>query len=376
MKKLLSKPRVLTLLMLGLAGSANAQSSVTVFGLLDANVGRTKGAPSGVTPTDVATTRQDSSGLSTSMWGMRGIEDLGGGFTANFELQSFIRNDTGQSGRNDAICAGPPAPAPACSAVNVAADPLFSKAAFVGLGSNELGRVRMGQITTALWISSTGSNALGDSTTYSPINLLMFIGSPLAGGTGWSNSVAYDSPTFGGINFNVQKSFGEGPSGGNYGGRVGYSAGPLGLSLGHTNVKKDPVTFSDGTSRNNTKNTLAAVTYDLQVVKLFGHLGWIKSDGSGSATLADDNITHKIWELSAAVPVGPSRIMVGYGARKGNERFASERRLASVGYSYYLSKRTDVYAVTRIDRNRAAGTTANAVEAKGLSYALGIRHYF
>jgi predicted porin len=376
MKKLLSKPQALALLVLSIAGSANAQSSVSIFGVLDANVGRMKGAPTGVTPTDVSTTRQDSSGLTTSMWGLRGTEDLGGGFSANFELQSFIRNDTGQTGRSDAICAGPPSPAPACSAVNVSADPYFSKAAYVGLGTPELGRVRLGQMTTALWIMSTQTNALADSTTYSPINLLMFIGAPLSGGTGWSQSMAYDSPTWGGVNFNLQKSFAEGAGGGNIGGRLSYAAGPLGLSLGYTNVKKDPVTFSDGTSRNNTKNMLAAVTYDFQVVKVFAHLGRIKSDGSTSATPADDNITHKIWEVSASAPFGQHRLNIAYGVRKGDERFASERRLGAIGYSYFISKRTDVYAVTRFDRNRAMGTAANAVEAKGTSYALGIRHFF
>ncbi|MCJ0764916.1 porin [Variovorax terrae] len=376
MKKLISKPNTLALLLLGLASSAHAQSSVTLFGLLDANIGRYKGAAAGVTPADTTITRQDASGLSTSYFGVRGTEDLGGGLSANFELQSFIRNDTGQPGRSDAICAGPPAPAPACSAVNVGADPFWSKAAFVGLGSNTLGRVRLGQITTAIFISSTSSNAFGDSTSFSPINLLMFIGSPLAGGTGWSNSIAYDSPSLGGFNFNLQKSLSEGSGGGNVGGRVAYAGGPFTASLAYSDVKKDPITFSDGTTSNNTKNTLAGVSYDFQTVKLFGHLGQIKSDGSATATTADDNITHKVWDISALVPVGAGRVMVGYGSRKGDERFASKRSLASVGYAYSLSKRTDLYVLLRNDRNRAAGTVAPAVEARGTSYALGVRHFF
>ncbi|MBI2771937.1 MAG: porin [Burkholderiales bacterium] len=376
MKKLISNGRALALLAIGWAGTAHAQSTVTMFGLIDANVGRYKGVAAGVTPTDTTITRQDASGLSTSYFGVRGTEDLGGGLSANFELQSFIRNDTGQPGRSDAICAGPPAPAPACSAVNVGPDPFWSKAAFVGLGSDTVGRVRLGQITTAIFISSVSSNAFGDSTSFSPINLLMFIGSPLAGGTGWSNSIAYDSPNLAGFNFNLQKSLSEGSNGGNVGGRIGYAGGPFSAALAYSDVKKDPVTFSDGTTRNNTKNTLAGVGYDLQVVKLFGHLGRIVSDGSGTATLADDNISFRIWDLSALIPVGSGRVMVGYGVRKGNEAFASKRSLASVGYAYSLSKRTDLYALLRHDRNRAAGTVATAVEARGTSYALGIRHFF
>ena len=374
--KLSSRAVGTSFLLLGLAGPACAQGSVTMFGLLDANVGRYKGAAAGVTPSDAAIYRQDASGLSTSYFGFRGTEDLGDGLTAFFELQSFMRNDAGLPGRNDAICAGPPPPAPACSAVNVAADPFWSKAAFIGLASNTLGRVRLGQMTTAIFISSTSTNAFGDSTTFSPINLLTFIGSPLAGGTGWTNSIAYDSPNLGGFAVNLQKSLSEGPNGGNVGGRVNYTGGPLVVSLAHTNVKKDPVTFSDGTTRNNTKNTLAGIGYDFQVVRVFAHVGRIRSDGSGTPTAADNNITHKIWDLSVLVPVGVGRVMLGYGVRKGDEAFASERSLASAGYAHSLSKRTDLYALARSDKNRAAGTTAPAVQAKGASYALGFRHLF
>ena len=370
--KLGSKTIATSALLLGVATAAHAQSSVTIFGLLDANVGRYKGAAAGVTPTDVRLNRQDASGLSTSFLGFRGSEDLGDGLNAFFELHSFMRNDVGQSGRNDAVCA----PAPSCSAVNVAGDPFWAKAAFVGLGHSKFGRVRLGQITTAIWISSTASNAFGDSTTFSPINLLMFIGSPLAGGTGWTNSVAYDSPTFGGFSANLQKSFGEGPNGGNYGGRIGYTRGPLIVSLGYSDVRKDPVTFADGTSRNNTKNLLVAVGYDMLPVRVFAHLGRIRSDGSGSATTADDNLTFKIWDVSGQFQFGASRVMLGYGERKGDERFNSRRRLAAAGYAYSFSKRTEVYALLRDDKNRAAGTAALAVEAKGNSYAVGMRHYF
>jgi len=365
-----------SLVLLGLAGAACAQGSVTAFGLIDANVGRYKGAAAGVTPSDAALYRQDASGLSTSYIGFRGTEDLGDGLSAFFELQSFMRNDAGTAGRNDAICAGPPAPAPACSAVNVAADPFWSKAAFIGLSSSTLGRLRLGQITTAIFLSSTTTNAFGDSTTFSPINLLMFIGSPLAGGTGWTNSVAYDSPNLGGFTANLQKSLAEGPNGGNIGGRVAYTGGPFVASLAYSNVEKDPVTFSDGTTRNNTKNTLAGIGYDFGVVRVYGHLGRIRSDGSGTTTAADNNITFKIWDLSAVVPIGLGRVMLGYGVRKGDEAFASERSLASAGYAYSLSKRSELYALTRSDKNRGAGTTAPAVQAKGASYALGFRHFF
>ncbi len=367
-------PLAVALTFLSCAGAAQAQtSSVTLYGLIDAGVGRFKGAPTGVTATDTARWQQEAGLLSTSYWGVRGTEDLGGGLTAIFSLESFIRNDTGQFGRSDAVTT---------PAISVAADPFWAKAAWVGLDSKDLGRVRFGQMTTALWISSVRSNAFGDSTAFSPINLLMFINAPsiFAGGTGWSNSATYESPTWGGFNLNVQGSLGEKSGGHNFGGRISYASGPLDLSFAHTDVKTDPLTFSQGTTKSNTKNTLFAASYDFSAVKLFAHLGQIKTDGSNTGVRPDDNVSHKIWEVSAAVPVGQGRIMLGYGERKGNETLSlhTYRKLGSLGYTYSLSKRTDLYALLRADRTRTQNppTLGTTSSASGTSYAVGMRHFF
>src|SRR5438445_13140440 len=74
--KLISTRRALGVALLGMAGAVHAQtSSVMVFGLIDANVGRYKGAAAGVTLADASVWRQDASGMSTSFLGFRGIED-------------------------------------------------------------------------------------------------------------------------------------------------------------------------------------------------------------------------------------------------------------------------------------------------------------
>jgi len=366
--KPMKNPLAVALAALSLSGAACAQSgSVTIFGELDANVGRSKGSNTGVVPGDKAVWKQESGSLSNSFWGIRGTEDLGDGLSAVFSLESFIRNDTGQSGRADSTVT---------PSVTVAADPYWSKSAWVGLDSKTFGRIRLGQQVTAIWLTSIQSNAFGASSDFSPINMLMFFNVPaiLAGGNRWSNSASYDSPNFAGFAFSVQGSLGEGNGGRNSGGRLSYINGPFAMALGYSDVSKDPTTFADGTTRNNTKNTLLALSYNLESVQLFGHLGRIKTDGSGTRFTTDDNITHKIWELSALIPIGVGRVMIGYGQRKGNEIApVSERKLGAVGYAYSLSKRTDVYALLRTDKTRAQGATA---EASGTSYALGIRHSF
>ena len=186
-----------------------AGPGLQLYGLVDAAVGRFAGPAAGVNAQDRAITKLEGGGMSTSHWGVRGTEDLGGGLSAQFELSSFVRNDSGATGRSDAL------PAP----VNVAADPVFSRAAWVGVSHRDWGRVRLGNVTSLLFFNSITSNAFGDSTVLGPLNLVTFIGSPLTGGTAWANSAAYDSPSIAGFNASVAHAISEGQGGGNGDGR-------------------------------------------------------------------------------------------------------------------------------------------------------------
>ncbi len=349
---------------IGLAGTACAQqaSSVTVYGLIDASVGHYKGGNTGALLTDTAKWMQEGGSMSGSMFGFRGTEDLGDGLSANFDLSGFIRNDTGQSGRSDAV----------------GGDPFWSRMAWVGLRSASLGQVRLGVMTNLLFLNSVTSNAFGDSGNFSPLVLVTHIGAPINGGTSWRDTVAYDSSSLGGFFGSAAVGLGEGRGGKNVALRGRYAAGPLALSAAWQNVQRDGNSFADGgntpAAANNVKSFQLAASYDFQVVKIFGHVGRIKSDGSGTPVTTDDNITHKIWELSASVPVGAGRILAGYAARKGNEAIgASERRVAALGYDYDVSKRTDVYVVARSDKNRLIGAPTDAT---GNAFAIGVRHTF
>ena len=76
-----------------------AGPGLQVYGLVDAAVGRFAGPAAGINAQDRAVTKLDGGGMSTSHWGLRGTEDLGGGLSAQFELSSFVRNDSGATGR-------------------------------------------------------------------------------------------------------------------------------------------------------------------------------------------------------------------------------------------------------------------------------------
>ncbi len=360
----------------GLATHASAQSAnVTLYGIIDAYVASLGAGPGGVNALDKRTTRVEGGGMSTSRFGLSGSEDLGNGLTASFDLSSFFRNDTGAVGRNDAI--GAP--------VNVAADPFFSRAAWVGLSSTSLGRIRVGNITTLMFLNSITSNAFGDSTIFSPLNVVGFVASPLTGGTAWTDSVVYDTPNFSGFTASIAHALSENRGGYNTGLRAAYSGGPFALSGAWQTAKKNPLTFADGTSPNNTRSWQVGGSYDFQVVKLFAHAGEIVNKGTETAPA---NIKYRLYEASALVPLGAGNVLVGYAQRTTGDAVGlvpatgtggnKERKMFTIGYDYNLSKRTDAYLMVSLDKtltNTLPGP-GTLISAKATNVGLGVRHRF
>ena len=369
-------PRIGAITLCGLALAAQAQSSsVTLFGTIDLGVGSFKSLGVGVSAANESTKQLVNGAMTTSVWGIRGSEDLGGGLSANFELASFFRADTGSIGRSDAV--GPP--------VNVGADPFWSRQAWIGLTSAQFGRLRLGNTTSQMFFNSITSNAFGDSTVISPLNVVTFIGSPLSGGTGWTNQVVYDTPRLAGFTFSAAVSASEGQGGRNAGWRVAYADGPLSVSLAGQDVKKNPLTFADGTSPNNTRAWQLAGSYDFKVVKVWAHLGQIQNDGTETVPL---DVTYKLWEISAAIPIGGGRLLAGFARRKTDDLVGpvpdtaaggnAERRVFTLGYDYDLSKRTDLYVAVMRDETvtRTLPPPGQNVSASGTNPVLGLRHRF
>lgn len=350
-------------------------TGLQLYGLVDAAIGRFEGAAAGVNARDRAITKLDSGILSTSHWGLRASEDLGGGLSASFDLSAFVRNDTGAFGRNDAI--GAP--------VNVAADPMFSRAAWIGLAHPAWGRVRLGNVTSLLFTNSVTSNAFGDSTVLSPLNVTTMIGSPMTGGTGWANSVVYDSPVWRGVSLAAAHGFSEKQGGGNNALRAAYAQGPMAVSLALQSVKRNPLTFADGTSPNDTRTWQLAASYDFSAVKLFAHLGGIQNRGTAQQPL---DVSYRLWELSAAVPMGAGRLLAGFASRRTGDAVLPvvataaggnlARKVLTVGYDHLLSKRTDAYLMLMRDQTRTytAGVPAQVLEGRGTTIAVGLRHRF
>lgn len=331
------------------ATGAQAQSSVTVYGLLDAAVGQFQvaGGPK--------LKRLDSGNFSTSYLGFKGTEDLGGGLKANFTLDSFLLLDAGTPGRVNNV------------------DGFWGRNANVGL-SGGFGSLRLGRMGPPLFVSSLLFNAFGDSFGYSPTIRQYYnapYGTPLVGDSGWNNSIGYTSPRLGGMTANVQVAAGEGAAtsrGPNWGANLVYFGGPLGLSFAWQKVQTQgtlgrAISAFPGFS-SQTAYQLGG-SFNAGFARFFAQAGTID-------TRASAGVKVKNLHLSVSVPVGPSgALLAAYGnstIKTAGAAVRPESDMLTLGYTHKLSKRTELYGIYLSDKytGRSSGNTL----------ATGMRHTF
>lgn len=87
-----------------LAGTVHAQSSVTLYGTIDSGMmyqNTSAASFSSAAPNTGAVVRYKDGGIYASFWGMKGHEDLGGGYAVNFRLQGVFDSGTGKFGLAD-----------------------------------------------------------------------------------------------------------------------------------------------------------------------------------------------------------------------------------------------------------------------------------
>jgi predicted porin len=333
---------------LAVGGVAHAQSSVTAYGLVDLSVGQFQSAGG------LKVKRLDSGNMSTSYIGFKGSEDLGGGLRANFQLESFIGVDTGGAGRVSGV------------------DAFWARNANVSL-SGGFGTLKLGRQGPPLFVSTLLFNAFGDSFGYSPAIRQYYsapYGTPLVGDSGWNNAIGYSLPSFGGLSATVLVAAGEGAAnskGKNVGANVLYFGGPVALTAAWQNVKSQGVLGqSIATFPGFASQTAYQVggSIDAGFVKFFAQYGKIKTDAT-----KDVNTTN--FNVGAKLPLGAGVVLAQYGNSKiETQTVAAEvkSQIASFGYDYFLSKRTDIYAVVMLEKLTA--------KQHGSTYALGVKHTF
>ena len=329
-------------------GSAQAQSSVSLYGLIDASVGQFQNAGG------VKLKRLDSGNLSTSYLGFKGREDLGGGLAAVFALESFFLVDSGGASRVPGV------------------DTYWARNANVGL-TGGFGTLKLGRQGPPLFVSTLIFNAFGDSFGYSPSIRQYYnapYGTPLVGDSGWNNAVGYSTPSMGGLSANVLVAAGEGAAtakGPNFGANVLYFGGPLALTFAAQKVEAQGVlgrgiaAFPGFASQ--TAYQLGS-SYALGTVKLFAQYGRISTDATA-------DVDTKTLNLSASIAMGPGSIRLAYGCSKMSTQGSAaspKSTMLTAGYVYSLSKRTDLYAIYMLDKYTAL--------SNGTTLASGVRHTF
>lgn len=354
-----------------LSGAAFAQSSVTIYGLIDAGVvvernGQFNGGKT--------TTKLDGGVINGSRLGFKGTEDLGGGLSAFFTIESGFTADDGQ---------------------NQQGKTLFGRQSFVGL-TGGFGTVKLGRQYTLVDNTLGATDAFGNGLAGRAPNLVGAYGNAdlAAYSARFNNVVQYSTPNFGGLTVDGQYSFGEqagdSAKARGWGAAINYVNGPLAVRLAHQSQNNigaktltidsrttPPTTFTLG--EHNAKHSILGATYDFGAAKLHGAYVINKRSlaFNGGTAKSDDAL------VGVSVPFGAHKVLVSYTYKKDKSsdqwKLGNAQQLG-VGYTYDLSKRTTLYAAYAAVRNngKAKYTVGNATNAGTGSQALnlGVRHAF
>lgn len=337
---------------------AYAQSNVTIYGTVDAGIVSERGAKAG------SATKVSSGVSSASRLGFRGTEDLGNGLSAIFALESGFAADTGASTEGGK---------------------LFGRQSYVGLKSNTLGAVTLGNQYTAYY-KALSEVADPFAAGYAGTATNLFPSSQRA-----KNTIQYASPVMAGFSGEVAYSTGE-QNGSNSAGRqvgagLAYANGPLNARVVYNLSNNDVVAPGfPVANRDLARNALIAVNYDFTVAKAY--LAYGKDKGTNSATMGDVIVggTRASTDsndvlVGVSAPVGPAGTVMASYIRKNDKNVANlDASQWAVGYSYALSKRTAAYAsyAQISNKNGALYTVGNATEAgtSDKAFNLGVRHSF
>jgi len=330
------------------AGVASAQSSVTIFGIVDQSINSVKNGSQTVKTLA-------SNQLNSNRLGFRGVEDLGGGLRAGFWLEGAMNNDDGTGtatggGQN------------------------WQRRSTVSLMGG-FGEIRMGRdYTPSFWnytiFDPFGTNGLG-----SMLNLVSTLGSGAGTLVRANNTVGYFLPAAGGLYGQLQVAAGEGNTVGNkyIGGRIGYAGGPVNIAGAYGK------TYKDGGIADDYKDINFGGQFNVgpvQLIAQYSKRDFLQAD-------------QKTVLLGANLLFGQSTLKASFVKSSGNQSTLArdvDAKQIAFGYQYDLSKRTALYGTISSLNND--GTLANGAQfnigqgttvpggdtSKG--YNVGVRHSF
>ena len=327
-----------------------AQSSVTLFGVVDAAVTYTKKGAA-------KTTSMTDSALNSSRFGVRGEEDLGGGLKAGFHLEAGVNND---NGTGDATNTNNQDPTAAAAPRSGTQGLTFNRRSTLSLMGG-FGEIRVGRDYTPLFWNHTvydpfGTNGVGASQALSgaaPATLIA--------GVRASNSIGYMSPSFSGFKVQLQTFLGENASnsadgknsGSGNGIRATYDQGPLSLALATAKYDTALNAKHDGTN--------FGASFDLGVAKV---MGLYSEDKDSVGGVNADKVKGYLVGLTA--PLGAGTAKAAWSNSKQGSTMDTDK--FAVGYVYGLSKRTSLYTTLAQTKPKTGDKTTG--------FDLGVSHSF
>ncbi|MBO1111907.1 porin [Bordetella petrii] len=359
-------------LLAGFAGVAQAETSVTLYGLIDTGIGYNKVKGDGFDGSRIGMINGVQNG---SRWGLRGTEDLGDGLQAVFQLESGFNSGNGSSAQGGR---------------------LFGRQATIGLQSDSWGRLDFGRQTniTSKYFGSIDPFGAG----FGQANIGMGISA--ANTVRWDNMVMYQTPSYSGFQFGVGYSFSVDDEAADD--RVGfrtadnvrgittglrYVNGPLNVALSY-----DQLNASNNQAQEQVDATPRSYgiggSYDFEVVKLslayarttdgwFGGQGINGVDGTVlTSNVFADGFKANSYMVGLSAPIGGASKLFGSWQMvdPSNDKLTGgeeKMNVFSLGYTYDLSKRTNLYAYGSYAKNYAF-----IDDVKSTAVGVGIRHRF
>ena len=404
MKKTLLAAALVT----GFAGVAHAESSVTLYGLVDAGYGfkQTETKFRGDYQGNKVRVREngvDSGVLNGNRWGLKGKEDLGNGTSAIFVLESGFNLNNGKSAQGGR---------------------LFGRQAYVGLAGDSWGTFTIGRQYNAAdtFVApvdpfgtggglASATNVFGDSLS-----------------TRHDRVIKYVTPNFSGFQFGVGLVHDDTRTkySGDFGSSklternigvttgLGFTSGPLYLGASFDYIDSKTIVDGETQPRNKPKAWNVGGTYDFDVVKL--HLMYGGQNGGSIGGIGDlaeapikaiasfpssmlnadayqgRGLRQHSWLAGLSAPVGDAgKLMFSYAGNtiKNNwtknadenngENIKVKSHNFALGYRHSLSKRTSVYGVATYGWANAKERENNfngKVKTTATSAVVGLQHRF
>jgi predicted porin len=370
------------------ATAAHAQSSVTLYGLIDAGISYVNNSKTATGHDNLF--KYDDGVSQGSRWGLRGTEDLGGGLKALFVLESGFNSGNGTLGQGGA---------------------LFGRQAYVGLSKDGIGSLTFGRqysfSTDYLGGNySTGGQTVAGNYAYHINDVDQLTSSRI------NNAVKFSSANFAGLTFgamygfsNQAGAFAGAPTVGTTAGSsraysfgVNYANGPFGVGAAYTDIRfPGQATPAFPTAM---ANVTTGTVRDLRTFGVGGRYSigaatlWALYTNTRFEPITGGTTTFAAYEAGAKYAFTPALTAgAGYTYMHLSNANTGHWNQADLSVDYALSKRTDVYALgiyqIASGHNAATGdvqaqigsstsffNTSGTGSDNQLAFRVGIRHKF